>query len=112
MTDREDDTVTTDYSAPSARDAAEAALRLAYALAHAEDQEWKPSPRPRIWEADRTAGGGDGRPANPTLEVTMDARRLRVRLAVIAAWRKAEEARRDLERALETWNGERRLDDA
>jgi hypothetical protein len=100
----------TDLAAPDARNAGEEVIALALALQEASAIEFRASPKPKVWESDKTSGGGDGRPGNPTLEIAADARRLAVRAAVMAAHREVRAARLRLEKATAAWHGEARLD--
>jgi hypothetical protein len=97
--------VTPDLSAPTARDAGEAVVALAQSLQEASAIEFRASPKPRVWESDRTSGGGDGRPADPTAAVAADARRLAVRAAVLSAYRDVVAAERRLDLAVRAWHG-------
>lgn len=92
------------------RDGAEQFLRLTALAADAQAVQWDRShaPKPRV-DSDRKSSGGY---SNPTLEITLDDRRLGLREAVERANKaihelsaRAAEVRADLERAVNRWEG-------
>ncbi|UIW13526.1 hypothetical protein PQD80_gp42 [Arthrobacter phage Lizalica] len=99
--------MTLDTAHATARDA----LRLAQSIATAQEIQWEPSPVPKPREdTSQRASGGHG---DPTGDIVLDARRLAVREAVVAAEqalaRAAEDlrqARVNVDRAVARWNGE------
>ncbi|QXO14579.1 hypothetical protein SEA_KAYLISSA_45 [Arthrobacter phage Kaylissa] len=95
----------------TAHTAARDALRLAQAIATAQEIQWEASPVPKPREdTSQRASGGHG---DPTGDIVLDSRRLAVREAVVAAEkaldRAAAELRRarvNVESAVARWNGE------
>lgn len=108
--------------APLILDLGAACQRTAVSLVNAASIQWEAPPRPsRVGGIDPATAAAAGEPterakgtiSNPTLDITANERRLKVRAAVIQAehelaafTRRAHELADDLDKALAEWAGE------